>query len=33
VGDDDEVAVNLPIDETLRARLTALVQRVCAPPS
>jgi hypothetical protein len=33
VGDDDEVAVNLPIDETLRARLTALVQRVCGPPS
>jgi hypothetical protein len=33
VGDDDEVAVNLPIDETLRARLTALVQRVCGAPS
>jgi hypothetical protein len=33
VGDDDEVVVNLPIDETLRARLTALVQRVCGPPS
>jgi hypothetical protein len=33
VGDDDEVPVNLPIDESLRAGLTALVQRVCGAPS
>jgi hypothetical protein len=33
VGDDDEVAVNLPLDESVRDRLTALVQRVCNPPA
>jgi len=33
VGDDDEVAVNLPLDQPTRDRLAALVQRVCGPSS
>jgi hypothetical protein len=31
VGDGDEVAVNLPLDQASRDQLTALVQRVCVP--
>ena len=30
VGDDDPVAMDLPLDQTPRDRLAALVQRVCA---
>ena len=30
VGDDDPVAMDLPLDQAARDRLAALVQRVCA---
>jgi hypothetical protein len=33
VGDADPVPVDLPLDDAARARLAALVQRVCTPPS
>jgi hypothetical protein len=33
VGDDDEVPVDLPLDQSARDQLAALVQRVCTPPS
>jgi hypothetical protein len=33
VGKDDEVPVDLPLDQSARGLLAALVQRVCAPPS
>ena len=33
VGEDDEVPVDLPLDQSLRDQLTALVQRVCVPPA
>jgi hypothetical protein len=33
VGDADEVPVDLPLDQSAREQLAALVQRVCAPPS
>jgi hypothetical protein len=33
VAGADPVPVDLPLDETARGRLAALVQRVCAPPS
>jgi hypothetical protein len=33
VGDDEAVAVDLPLDASARDLLAALVQRVCAPPA
>lgn len=33
VGDDDPVAVDLPLDQPARDALAAMVQRVCTPPA
>jgi hypothetical protein len=31
VGDDDPVGVDLPLDQSARDALAAMVQRVCTP--
>jgi hypothetical protein len=33
VGDDDPVAVDLPLDQSARDALAAMVRRVCTPPA